>query len=284
MLRLTASILSFCALGACMLDLNSADDVNRLLSRYLTGCAVALGIALAGSIVLRGAAWTTPMDSFSAEYVSQLEAHGVTIEGLDRFRAIFTNPNSIGVLALVTVSVAMVLWGDADRRRKLLLAIVIVVALASDLIADSRTPLVALAVGCAAYSLWKYRARGALVCAGVLALAVVVLIVSGVDLRDYTMRGEGNLTGRTDMWSFVIEQVRARPILGYGYETSGSVLQSPYSPLWDTMWNEGVHTSLHDGYLDHVVGVGIPATILWLYIMMRPWVFVLRQPGDPGRV
>lgn len=284
LLRLTAALLSFCALGACILEVASPDDVTRVLSRYLTGCVVALALALAGSAVLRGGAWQTPMDSFSAQYASQLQARGVTVFGLDRFRAIFSNPNSIGVLTLVTVSTALVLWGDADKKRRFLLAIVIAAALGSDIIADSRTPLVALAIGAAAYVIWKYRARGVLAFACMIALGVVVLIFSGVSLREYAMRGEGNLTGRTDMWRFVIQQIKARPILGYGYETAGSILRSPYSPLWDRMWNEGAHTSLHDGYLDHIAGVGVPATILWLYIMLRPWVFVFRQPGDPGHL
>jgi O-antigen ligase len=284
LLRLTASILSFCALGACILEVTSAEDITRVLSRYLTGCVIALALALAGSIVLRGAAWQTPLDSFTAEYVSQLQARGITISGLDRFRAIFTNPNSIGELTLVTVSAALVLWGDATKNRRFLLALVIAAALGSDIIADSRTPLVALSIGAAAYVLWKYRARGVLAFAAILALAVAVLIFSGINLREYAMRGEGNLTGRTDMWRFVIQQIKEHPILGYGYETAGSVLRSPYSPLWDRMWNEGVHTSLHDGYLDHMVGVGVPATIFWLYIMLRPWAFVFRQPGDPGHL
>lgn len=282
--RLTASLLSFCALAACMTSFTSADDVARLLSRYLTGCVIALAVALAGTIVVRGGAWSTPWDSFSATYVSQLQAQGVTLYGLDRFRAIFSNPNTIGVLSLVTISTSLIVWGSVTGKRKLLLAVIIAVAFGIDFIADSRTPMVALAAGCTAYALWKFRARGVLVLAGVIALAAAALIFSGIDLREYTMRGEGNLTGRTDMWRFVIQQVKARPILGYGYETAGSILRSPYSPLWDLMWNEGVHTSLHDGYLDHVVGVGIPATLFWLYIMLRPWVFVLRQPGDPGRL
>ena len=43
----------------------------------------------------------------------------------------------------------------------------------------------------------------------------------------------------------------------------------------------GPHSSLHNGYLGHAIGVGIPATAFWLYIVLRPWVFALRQKEDP---
>jgi hypothetical protein len=282
--RLVAAVLSFGALAAGMTSFTSIDRTTRLLSRYLIGCVAVLAITLAGSLILRGAAWQTPLDSFNAEYVSQLRSHGITVAGLDRFRGIFSNPNTIGVLMLATVSSSLIVWKSASRKRKFMLAIVMAAALASDLAADSRTPLVALGIGGAAYLLWKYRTRGALAFAALLALAVAVLVVSGVDLHAYAMRGQGDLTGRTDMWRFVIQQIKVHPVLGYGYETAGNVLKGRYSPLWDRMWNEGSHTSLHDGYLDHMVGVGIPATIFWLYIMLRPWVFVFRQPGDPGHL
>ncbi len=33
-----------------------------------------------------------------------------------------------------------------------------------------------------------------------------------------------------------------------------------------------------------MVGVGIPATIFWIFIMFRPWLTVFRQSEDPWRL
>jgi O-antigen ligase len=93
-------------------------------------------------------------------------------------------------------------------------------------------------------------------------------------------RDVGTLTGRTDIWNFVIQQIKDRPILGYGYAVSGAIFQSSYFPIWWGPWDLGPHSSLHNGYLDHAVGVGIPATLFWLFIILEPWVFVFRRSGD----
>jgi O-antigen ligase len=279
--RLMASVLSFLAIAACMITVNSEEeDAPRLLARYLVGCIITLAVALAGSIVIRGAAWQSPLDSFSEQYIEQLAAQSVTEVGLDRFRAIFSNANTVGMLALVAISAGLVVWRSASRRQRAGLATVIAVLIGTDILADSRTPLVALAVGVAAYLLWRYRTRGAIAIAAMLCMGIVLSTFLTGDFREYTSRGEGDLTGRTELWRFVAQQIYARPILGYGYASGGAILKSRFSPLWDAMWNGGPHTSLHNGYIDHMVSVGVPATAFWLYIMLRPWVYVFRQSDN----
>jgi len=97
----------------------------------------------------------------------------------------------------------------------------------------------------------------------------------------YVGRDVTTLTGRTDIWLYILQRIREQPILGYGYETAGAVYESRYFPIWWGPWDMGPHSSLHNGYLGHLIGVGIPATVLWLYVVLRTWIFVLRQPDDP---
>ncbi|HLX37697.1 MAG TPA: O-antigen ligase family protein, partial [Candidatus Binataceae bacterium] len=101
-------------------------------------------------------------------------------------------------------------------------------------------------------------------------------------LSEYTGRGDvTTLTGRTEMWSYVIQEIRARPLIGYGFSVSGAIFQSKYFPIWFGPWDQGPQSSLHNGYLDHAIGVGVPATLLWLFIVLRPWWFAFRQKEDP---
>lgn len=37
---------------------------------------------------------------------------------------------------------------------------------------------------------------------------------------------------------------------------------------------------MHNGYLERAVGVGIPALLLWLFIVLRPWVALFRGRED----
>jgi O-antigen ligase len=117
-------------------------------------------------------------------------------------------------------------------------------------------------------------------------LAITALIGGAVLFKSghfsaYANRGLGNLTGRTDIWAYAVSKIRERPLLGYGYQVSGAIFSSRFFPLWYGPWDQGPHSSLHDGYIGYAVGVGIPATLLWLYLTARSWVFVFRQTADP---
>jgi len=220
-------------------------------------------------------------ESFSTEELQTMQKLGLTPNGVDRFRSIFSGPNDIGALMLIVVGPALVYWSTASRRQRVFLAAMIAGAVSMAVVADSRSPFVALAVGVALYSVWKWRARGLLVLAAAAGvLGVALMIYSHGDLAAYMGRDVGTLTGRTDIWNFAVRQIKARPILGYGYSVQGAIFASPYFPIWWGPWDLGPHSSLHNGYLDHAVGVGIPATLLWLFIILRPWIFVFRQPGD----
>jgi len=280
--RLIESLLAMVALAACALEVRQPEDVSRLLLHFLLAGGVIL-VLLAVSAVLmpHSVAWATPDENYTARELVSYAKSGLLVEGLNRFRGMLNNPNDVGGLMLIVVGPTLVRWPLAQGRERLLLATMIIASLAFDFMADSRSPLVAIGIGCALYTIWKWGFRGFLLYAGVLVLAAAVAsFYSG--LSAYVARGDvSTLTGRTDMWKFVIQQIKERPFFGYGYETGGTVFDSRYFPLWWGPWDLGPHSSIHNGYLGHALGVGIPATILWLFIALRPWVFVLRQPKDP---
>jgi O-antigen ligase len=280
--RLIESVLAMVTLAACALEVRQSEDVSRLLLHFLLACGVIL-ILLAMSAVLmpHSVAWASPEESYTARELANYAKSGLTVEGLNRFRGMLNNPNDVGALMLIVVGSAFVRWPSAQGRERLILATMIIASLLFDFLADSRSPLVAIGLGCALYAIWKWGLRGILLCVGVLVIAVaVVSFHSGLSV--YIERGDvSTLTGRTDIWEYVLQQIKARPFLGYGYETGGTVFQSRDFPLWWGPWDLGPHSSLHNGYLGHALGLGIPATILWLYIVLRPWVFALRQPNDP---
>jgi O-antigen ligase len=279
--RLLGSFLGFSALLVCTMGVNRAEDAQRLLLRFFMACAVLVALTLiAGVILPHSLTWQTPESSFDAAYIANLHAQGIGLGGMDRFRGIFGNPNDIGALMLITVSSALTCWRSATRFQRLVLAMVATAAAGTALRADSRSAFVALAVGAGMYALWRYRMRG------VIAAAIAVSLVFGAmtmihGFGDYATRGADTLTGRTDIWAYALQQVRERPILGYGYEVSGAIFASRYFPLWYGPWDMGPHSSLHDGYLVRLIGVGIPATLVWLFIVLRPWVFIFRQTEDP---
>jgi O-antigen ligase len=278
--RLIDSILVMIGVAACALEIHEPADVTRILLRFLLACAIVLAIMVAAAPILpHDVAWLSPFESYTPDELANMAKAGIIIGGLDRFRGLFNGPNDIGAFMLVVVGLAAACWRTAKGRERVMLAAAIAAAVALDVLADSRSAFVAIALGASLLVIWRWRVAGFLLCAAA-SIAVALVMLRG-GMFAYVGRDVTTLTGRTDIWIYIVQKIREQPILGYGYETAGAVYESRYFPIWWGPWDMGPHSSLHNGYLGHLIGVGIPATALWLYIVLRTWIFVLRQPDDP---
>ncbi len=269
-LRLLDATLVFSALSVVVFELKDGADVARLVERFIIGCGFFVVLLAISAVALpRSITWDVP-DLYTLN------------QQVERFRGLLDNPNDVGGLMLITVGPTLAFWNRFNPRRRKWLGIIALVSVGEAVIADSRTPFIALAVGIVCYVLWRYRLRGILLLAGASVLAVAALPLLGHNISEYTGRGDvTTLTGRTEMWAYVVQEIQHRPLVGYGYEVAGMIFQSKYFPIWFGPWDEGAQSSLHNGYLNHAIGVGIPATLFWLFIMLRPWWFVMRQSEDP---
>ncbi|MDO8432681.1 MAG: O-antigen ligase family protein [Candidatus Binatus sp.] len=201
--------------------------------------------------------------------------------GMLRFAGLFNGPNQIGEIALTTVAAGVICWPAAARRTRFLIVLASLAAIVLDVMADSRSPLIALSVGLILFGISRLGLR-AVVLAAILFIAATVVLPRLEGGRDYVMRGDvASLTGRTEIWRYVIHAIKERPVLGYGYEVEGQIFQSRYFPLWEEIWNEGPRSSLHNGYLSRAVGVGIPATLLWAFIILRALRFAIFDRHAP---
>ncbi len=280
--RLIEATLVIVALVAAGSRIHNAEDADRLLSHFFLGCElVTLAIAVSFVALPHSIAWVSPIDSLTPDILAEMHRMGQQVGGLDRFRSIFNGPNDVGAFMLITVGVGLARWPRIHGHDRIITTCTILAALTFGAIADSRSPFAALLVGVALYLIWKKGFRGVLYIVGAGTICVIVLAGAGHDLGRYVDRGDvTTLTGRTEMWGFVVHSIANRPLFGYGYEVGGAIFDSPYFPLWWGPWDQGPHVSVHNGYLAHAVGVGIPVTIFWLYIMLRPWIFILKQRDD----
>jgi O-antigen ligase/polysaccharide polymerase Wzy-like membrane protein len=280
--RLIESMLAMLLVVAAVIEIREPRDAWRLIRGVLLACGIMLLLCAFAYVVLpHDISWASPQESYAPDELARMAKAGIRIGGLDRFRGLLNGPNDVGVL--VVVGIALVLWQSAPSRERTMLAFVVGAAVLFDIMADSRSPFVAISVGCALYSIWRWRLRGIVILSiAAVLIGAVFMIHSGAS--QYVGRDVTTLTGRTDIWEFVVQKIRQRPLRGYGYETSGAIFASKYFPLWWGPWDLGPHSSLHNGYLGHAVGIGIPATALWLFIVLRPWVFALRQKSDPWRL
>ncbi len=280
--RLLISMLLAAALCVVAFDVQDKDDVARLLRNYVVGCGIILVILTVAAVVLPSGLTHTSSEMIDANGNPIRGTIDYASGGIPRFIGIFGNPNEVGALTIVTIGAALAYWSAASKRIRFLLAGMIALSAAFGIAADSRSAVAAAAIGWFAFAVWRYRWRGLLLFAvGGVLLTVAISVTTG-HLSDYVARGDvTTLTGRTDIWHYAIQRVEERPLFGYGYEVEGEIYQSKYFPIWWGPWDEGPRSSLHDLYLSHLIGIGIPATLLWLYIMLRPWVMLARRDEDP---
>jgi len=261
--RILAATLMFMAVVRIAREVANREDIERLLNWFLIGTGIVWTVILVSSVTM------------SQDLVWDVEE----MTGLVRFRGIYGSPNSIGELALGTIAVGMVIWKSTRGWNRGLLAAQMLVAVALGILADSRSPFVALAVGGLLYLIWRYRLRAVPI---ILLVGVVGFIaVKSID-PEYLTRGDvTSLTGRTDIWDFAIEKIKQRPLLGYGFEVEGQIMMAHDFPIWWGPWEEGPRSSLHSNYLSKAVSLGIPALVFWVFFFMRPWLSMLWRKDDP---
>jgi len=79
---------------------------------------------------------------------------------------------------------------------------------------------------------------------------------------------DASFTGRADIWSFVLDAIRMRPILGYGFAAFwGEPVSANLQIDSDTAWAAGAAHS-HNGYLDLAVTLGLPGLLLCLVVFL----------------
>jgi O-antigen ligase len=275
--RLTRSLLLFSAVAFISSRVKTRDDVTQVLRGLLLACVVVtLANAVAAIVLPHDLTWPPALlDNGEPDpYVTEAP----------RFVGVLSAPNLVGTTMLLTVGLILTYWEMATLRERLILGPVAIMALGMDVLADSRSSFVAVGIGCALYVVWRYGFKGLVKVAIVPTLALGILVLAKANLTQYVGRDVGTLTGRTDMWAFVVRQIAASPVMGYGYSVEGQIFQDRHFPLWWGPWQEGPHSSIHNGYLSHMIGVGIPATLFWLYLNLMPWVSVYRCREDKWRL
>jgi O-antigen ligase len=260
--RLASSMLAFGALLVVPLAINSEHEVVAIFDNYFILVAI-LAVSVASSIFFLGR--------------DQLTVTGENPAAMARFSGMFSTPNLIGQIMMLTVGPILAFWRHFSKHVKVLLAVVMLTSVVMAAAADSRTAFIAMACGVAAYLVWRYRARGLL---GVIALTLLVAGLAVV-VPQYFFREITTLTGRTEEWQFAFKRLLERPLTGFGYAVEGQILQDRYFPVWSDFFDAGAQVQLQSGYLSRAVGLGIPALGLWLFLILRPWFWVMRRKDDP---
>jgi O-antigen ligase len=145
-----------------------------------------------------------------------------------RMSGIGSHPNQTGVLATLII-VALYARCDSGNLSRAFKAAAVVVALATLVLTESRTSLIAAGIGCLAFFLLKNRWHAALIPL-LVCLAVASVLVVSLDnqiLAVFARSGDVEElltgTGRSFIWELSWNLVKQAPILGYGFNSTFSM-------------------------------------------------------------
>jgi exopolysaccharide production protein ExoQ len=95
---------------------------------------------------------------------------------------------------------------------------------------------------------------------------------------------DSSLTGRTDLWLYVIDKIKENPWLGYGYGAFWQGFDGPSAYVWLAQPFQAVHP--HSGYLDLLLDVGIVGfsiyTLVFLVGLQRALAYARRITTADG--
>jgi O-antigen ligase len=97
----------------------------------------------------------------------------------------------------------------------------------------------------------------ALLCIWLVAL-IIVVFVSDPAMVTTVLGRDPTLTKRTVIWTFALQMIEARPLLGYGYGV-----------FWDSAGSVAQVVNAHNGYLTVILDLGVLGAFLFLAMLMR---------------
>jgi O-antigen ligase len=154
---------------------------------------------------------------------------------------------------------AFLAWRDAAWRRGWIGALVVGLSLVA--LSKSATALLSVLVGFGVLASASWMVRGWK--RSILFIWLGVSVVSALALTYAVAPGallaligrDATLTGRTDIWAQLIDAIRQKPWLGYGYQAFWGVDSEPR--YWLQKAVEWLAPSGHNGWLDLAVSLGL---------------------------
>jgi exopolysaccharide production protein ExoQ len=188
------------------------------------------------------------------------------------FRGVFPQKNPLGQ-AMAMGALASLHGLLTSRRRRLFRIIAIVTVTLITVRAASTTSLLTIALfillGLAMKGTQKRRSQASILIKGSFILAAPVALIAlfnqGALLE--MMGKDATLTGRTDLWDYVIPDIYQRPVLGWGYAAFWSTDNPAAIKISDILrwWVP----QAHNGVLEILLSVGLVGLIFYVFLLGR---------------
>jgi O-antigen ligase len=216
----------------------------------------------------------------SIAVIGLLPSYGIShgVHGGD-WKGAFFHKNRLGeMMAFAAIAFVLVPTERLPRLRRWAYVVMVLGLLYKS---HSSTPVVSLAVVVAAQGIWyllqmRRKLMSGVLLAGYPILAVVVAVVFAYSGAIFAFLGKDTtFSGRDRLWAGVIEGIKLRPLLGYGYLAFWNPANSLLLLIAERTTFVPPHA--HDGYLNLMTHVGLVGLVLFLIFLVRGLVLAVRQ-------
>ena len=194
------------------------------------------------------------------------------------FQGIFSHKNVLGqVMAAGALASFHVIRVDRRRRVRniLMLFVFIGMAFAS---ASATACLAVFAICCANGIIVLFQRGGAALLIGiflVLVLVPILVVIAVYPDPIFEMIGKDpTLTGRTDLWTYVINDISLKPLLGWGYFGFWSPNNPAAFEIADAF--RIFLSQAHNGLLEMLLNVGVVGTAIFIFLFVRNVILAFR--------
>ena len=191
--------------------------------------------------------------------------------GAGDFRGVFSQKNPLGeAMSMGALASLHGLW--AGKRRRLFNLSTLVLTIFLTIKSQSATSLLTIficgSLGIAIRLLQKGGAARAFAMTATMIMIPVILIAAfSWDSMLEMLGKDPTLTGRTDIWGYVITDIYQRPLLGWGYQAFWSTDNPAAIDIADALrW---FVPQAHNGILEILLSVGLIGAVWFIYLWGR---------------
>lgn len=192
-----------------------------------------------------------------------------------RFRGLWAHPTTLGSFCMVAYPVLFWKFSQYEVIRKLIICFMAGSLALLQVLTYSRGPLLGAVVGMSVWFLAREKKVRLMLFLTVIFVASTILLGTTSLQKRFereSQQGESmtTLTGRAELWEETFNLIKKRPILGYGYDVGGSILEETGNTTVSWVVQGGL--SFHNGYIGTAVGLGFLGLALWVIISFVPLV------------
>lgn len=199
----------------------------------------------------------------------------------NRFQGLTGHPNTLGALCMISYPVLLWKYQHIQHRYKIWVALVLCAVIMLHLFSGSRASLAASVFGFTVwYSLLNNKALALILIFMTFFGSVFLLQVKPSSFERSESKRITDFTGRSDFWLGSIELIKERPLFGYGYDVGGKIWDDPRFNKNQYLWIGSSRTSLHNGYLNIAIGLGITGLLIWAFFIIPPIWRCLQLPSS----